>query len=125
MIEAVDFGRRISKDIQAVYVELDPGAGDNVREEWQQLFPDVPLIVLPSPYRSVISPLLEYLDRTDLEHHDGQLATVILAEFVPAKWWHALLHNQTTWLLKAALLYRRRTLGFQQVIIDVPYHLRK
>ena len=125
IIEAVDFGRRISKDIQAVYVELDPGAGDHIREEWQQWFPDVPLVVLPSPYRSVISPLLEFLDRTDLEHQDGQLATVILPEFVPAKWWHALLHNQTTWLLKAALLYRRRTLGFQHVIIDVPYHLRK
>ena len=125
IIEAVDFGRKISKDIQAVYVELDPGAGNHVREEWQQWFPDVPLVVLPSPYRSVISPLLEFLDRTDLEHHDGQLATVILPEFVPAKWWHALLHNQTTWLLKAALLYRRRTLGYQHVIIDVPYHLHK
>ena len=49
----------------------------------------------------------------------------MLPEFVPAKWWHGLLHNQTTWLIKAALLYRRRDQGFQRVIIDVPYHLKK
>jgi hypothetical protein len=53
------------------------------------------------------------------------LATVILPEFVPAKWWQSLLHNQTAWLLKAAMLYRRRNRGFQNVIIDIPYHLRK
>jgi len=50
---------------------------------------------------------------------------VIIPEFVPAKWWQGLLHNQTAWMLKAALLYRRRRYGFQQAIIDIPYHLRK
>ena len=68
---------------------------------------------------------MDFLDETDREHNDGQLATVILPEFVPARWWQAVLHNQTTWLIKTALLYRRRTTGYQRVIIDVPYHLRK
>ena len=81
--------------------------------------------VLASPYRSIISPLLDFLDETDRIHNDGQLAVVVLPEFIPARWWHNLLHNQTSWLLKTALLYRRRHLGFQRVIIDVPYHLRK
>ena len=72
----------------------------------------------------VIGPLLEFLDKTDQEHNDGQQATVVLPEFVPAHWWGAILHNQTAWLLKAALLYHRRNLGFQRVIIDVPYYLR-
>ncbi len=62
---------------------------------------------------------------TDSQHDDGQQATIVLPEFVPAKWWHSLLHNQTAWLLKAALLYRRRRRGYQSVIIDVPYHLNK
>jgi hypothetical protein len=48
-----------------------------------------------------------------------------MPEFVPARWWQALLHNQTTWLIKTALLYRRRERGFQRVIIDIPYHLKK
>jgi len=63
------------------------------------------------------------LDETDREHDGGQLATVVLPEFVPGKGWHELLHNQTGWLIKAALLYRRRLLRYQRTVIDVPYHL--
>jgi hypothetical protein len=125
IFDAVNFARSISRHVTAVYVELDPGAGEKVRETWEDWWPDVPLEIVPSPFRSVVEPLLDYLDRTDQEHNDGQLATVVLPEFVPARWWHALLHNQTAWLLKAAMLYRRRTHGFQRVIIDVPYHLRR
>ena len=125
IIDAVDFARAISSDVTGVYVEIDPGQADNVRKTWERWFPDVPLVTLSSPYRSIIGPLLKYLDETDLQHHDGQLATVILPEFIPARWWHALLHNQTTWMIKTALLYRRRTLGYQRVIIDIPYHLKK
>ena len=55
----------------------------------------------------------------------GNMATVVLPEFVPARRWQSLLHNQTARQLKAALLYRRRRLGYQQVIIDVPYHLKR
>jgi hypothetical protein len=125
IIDAVDFARGISRDVTAVYIELDPAATERVKKDWERWFPDIPLEVRPSPYRSVVGPLLEYLDETDEKHNDGQLAAVVLPEFVPAKWWHGLLHNQTTWLLKAALLYRRRDLGFPRVIIDVPYHLKK
>jgi hypothetical protein len=125
IIEAVDYARGISNNVTAVFIELEPGSADHVQDQWERWFPDVSLVVLPSPYRSIISPLLEYLDRTDFEHNDGQLATVLLPEFVPAKWWHAFLHNQTSWLLKTALLYRRRNQGYQRAIIDVPYHLRK
>jgi hypothetical protein len=87
--------------------------------------PDVPLVIVPSPYRSLVKPLLDFLDETDRQHNDGQLATVVLPEFVPAKWWQGLLHNQTAWLLKAALLYSRRHLGHRRVVIDVPFHLRR
>jgi hypothetical protein len=125
VVDAVDFARAISSDVTGVYVELEPGESDAVRERWIRLFPDIPLAVVQSPYRSIIEPIIDFLDETDKQHNDGQLATVILPEFVPAKWWQGLLHNQTAWLLKAAMLYRRRTFGFQRVIIDVPYHLRK
>jgi amino acid transporter len=125
IIEAVDFARGMSNQVTAFYAELEPGSSAKVRAQWERWFPDVPLVVQPSPYRSIVGPLLDFLDKTDEEHNDGQLAVVILPEFIPAKWWHALLHNQTTWLLKTALLYRRRHLGFQRIIIDIPYHLRK
>ena len=125
IVDAVDFARAISSEVTGVYVELESGESDAVRERWKRLFPDIPLVVVQSPYRSIIQPIIDFLDKTDREHNDGQLATVLLPEFVPAKWWQGLLHNQTAWLLKTAMLYRRRNLGFQRVIIDVPYHLRK
>ena len=125
IVDAMDYARSISKDVTAIYVELEAGDADIVREKWARLWPDIPLAVVSSPYRSIIQPILDFLDRTDSEHNDGQLATVILPEFVPTRWWQSLLHNQTAWLLKAALLYRRRNRGYQQAIIDIPYHLRK
>ncbi len=125
IVGAVNFARSISNHVTAVYVELEPGTGERIRAEWERWWPDVPLVVVPSPYRSIIGPLLNFLDETDREHNDGQQAAVVLPEFIPARWWQALLHNQTAWLLKAALLYRRRQLGFPRVIIDVPYHLRR
>ncbi len=125
IVDAVDYALAISNDVTAVYVELEPDETQEILEKWNNLWPDVPLVVVPSPYRSVIQPFLDFLDRTDSDHNDGQLASVILPEFVPAKWWQTLLHNQTAWLLKAALTYQRRSALFPRVIIDVPHHLRK
>jgi amino acid transporter len=124
IIDAMRYASTISNDVTAVYVELEPEETEMVRERWSRLWPDIPLVVISSPYRSFIQPLLDFLDQTDQAHNDGQQATVILPEFVPAHWWQSLLHNQTAWLIKAALLYHRRSLGFPRVIIDVPFHLR-
>lgn len=124
-LTAVDQARLISKNLTAVYVELEPGAGEGIREKWNRWFPDIPLIIVPSPYRSIIGPLFECLDELDAEADDGQQAAVVLPEFVPAKPWHALLHNQSALLIREALFHRRRTRGFQRVIIDIPIHLTK
>ena len=124
VIEALRYAESLSGHVTAVYVETDPGDSARVRKDWEHWAGKVPLVIVPSPYRSVIGPLLEFLDRTDQEHNDGQLATVILPEFVPAKWWQVLLHNQSAWLLKLALLYRRRRGGATRAVIDVPYYLR-
>ena len=123
--EAINFARSISDDVTAVYVELEPGSGQQVRERWDRWWPSVPLVVVPSPYRSIVGPLLDFLDETDSQHNDGQLAAVVLPEFIPATWWQNILHAQTAWVIRTALLYRRRHLGFQRTIIDVPFHLRR
>jgi len=124
IVDAMRYALTISDNVTGVFVELEPGDGEDVEEKWQRFWPDIPLVVIASPFRSIIQPLLDFLDKTDQEHNDGQQATVVLPEFVPAHWWEAILHNQTAWLLKAALLYHRHRLGFQRVIIDVPYYLR-
>jgi amino acid transporter len=124
-LEALRYARSISDRVTAVYVEANPGSADKLRQDWQRWGLEVPLVVVPSPYRSIVGPFLAYLDQSDREHNDGQLATVLLPEFVPARWWQHLLHNQTAWLLKFALLYRRQRLGKVRAIIDVPHYLRK
>ncbi len=124
MVNAVTFAQTISSNVTAVYVELEPGSGETVSEEWQAWWPDIPLVIVPSPYRSLVGPLIEYLDRTDAENNDGQMAVVVLPEFVVSGWWQNLLHNQTALLLKTALLYGRRKAGLERVVIDVPYHLK-
>lgn len=124
MVGAVNFARSISDNVTAVYVELEPGSGEKLRAEWNDWWPDVAFVVVPSPYRSVIGPFIKYLEETDARLNDGQLATVVLPEFVPNKWWESLLHNQTAWLMKAALLYTRRHTGMAHVVIDVPFNLR-
>jgi hypothetical protein len=123
IVDAIAFARSISDDVTAVYVELEPGSGASVRERWERWWPDVPLVIVPSPYRSIVGPLLDFLDETDLQHDDGQLAAVILPGFIPATWWQNMLHAQTAWLIRTALHYRRRRLGYQRTIIDVPFHL--
>jgi len=127
VIEALRYARSISSRVTAVYVEVEPGQGEVIEKQWQEwgLELDAKLVVVPSPYRSVIGPLLEFMERDDHEQNDGQLATVLLPEFIPAQWWQSLLHNQTAWLIKLALLYRRRRLGRTRAIIDVPLFLRE
>jgi hypothetical protein len=123
VVGAVNFACSISDNVTAVYVELEPGAGEKARQEWQTWWPDVPMVVVPSPYRSIVGPFMQFLEQTDAQHNDGQLATVVLPEFIPGHWWQSLLHNQTAWLLKTTLLYSRRQHGLERIIIDVPFHL--
>ncbi len=126
-LEALRFAESLSDNVTAVYVELEPNSGAAVRQDWAAwgLDQTVRLEVIPSPYRSVITPFLDFLDRTDAEHNDGRTATVLLPEFVPAHWWETILHNQTAWVIKLALLYRRRTLYRTRAVIDLPYYLRE
>ncbi len=127
-IDALRYACSISDNVSAVFVEIEPGSAATMRERWDRWNLDdfARLEIVPSPYRSIVGPFLDFLDHTDQAHNDGTLASVLLPEFVPARWWQAILHNQTAWLIKLALLYRRRARpGKVRAIIDVPLYLRK
>src|SRR5512136_290546 len=124
VLQALRYARSITDNVTTVYVEVNPAITEQVHREWETWAPDVPLVVVPSPYRSTVGPLLEFLDKTDHEHNDGLYATVVLPEFIPAHRWQYLLHNQTAWLLKLALIYQRRRFRHPRVIVDVPFYLR-
>lgn len=124
-LAALRFARSLSRDVTAVVVDVEPQETDRVREKWSLWGHRVPLVVLESPYRSTLGPLLDYLDEADQREPERGLAVVVLPEFVPSRRWHELLHNQTARLIKRVLLYRRGQTGKDRVIIDVPYHLQR
>jgi hypothetical protein len=118
VIPALEFAKTLAQDnTTALYVNLDDEQAEKVRAKWAQWGSGVPLVVLDSPYRSLIRPILRYIDEFDQQYNDDVLS-VILPEFIPSKWWHHFLHNQTALALKAALLFRKGV-----VVISVPYHL--
>ena len=124
-LAALRFARSLSNDVTAVVVDVEPESSARLAEKWPGWGHDVPLEVLPSPYRSTVAPLLQFLDEVDHRNGSREPAVIVLPEFLPARWWHHLLHNQTARFIKRALLYRRSGAGKHRVIIDVPYHLER
>jgi amino acid transporter len=119
VVEALRYAETLSDDVRAVYVDIDPKATELIRGDWDKWGGRVTLVVLPSPYRSVMEPLLGYISQVEAERPDDYV-TVILPEFVPARWWQHLLHNQSALLIKGALLFRPNT-----VVTSVPFHLER
>ena len=122
-IAALQFARSMSHDVTAVIVDLETQATARVEETWRAWNIDVPLVVLKSPYRSVVRPLMAYLEESDRRDPERGLSVVVLPEIVPARWWQNLLHNQTTLLLKGVLLFREELNSAPRIVINVPYHL--
>lgn len=118
VIAALEYAKSIAPHhVTAVYVNLDEVATQKLREKWQQWGSGINLVVVASPYRSLARPLFNYVDRVR-RSSPNVLITVVLPEFVPAKWWQNLLHNQNTLFLKGALLFKKGV-----VVTNVPYHL--
>ena len=121
VVRAVQYARTLAPTaaVRGVLVETDPAQTSRIEEKWSKVGLDVPLIVLTSPYRSLLRPLLDYIDQIHARGED-QMVTVVLPEFLPRRWWQHVLHNQTALLVKGALLFRKNT-----VVADVPYLLKR
>lgn len=122
VVRAVQYAKTLAAPtavVRGVYVEIDPAHTYRIEERWAKCGFGVPLVVLASPYRSLLRPLLEYVDQIQ-SRGDDQMVTIVLPEFLPRRWWQQLLHNQTALLVKGALLFRRNT-----VVTDVPYLLKR
>ncbi len=117
IVEALNYARLTSDDVRAVYIETDPERTPGLKKAWNAYGTDIPLIIMESPYRSLIGPLLRYIDAVQKERSDD-VVTIVLPELVSRKLWHALLHNQAGPLLKLALLNRRDV-----IVTNVRYFL--
>jgi amino acid transporter len=120
ILPALQYARALAgENVTAVYVDLDPEATAKMRQRWEQWCCGVPLVVLDSPYRSLVEPIARYVQQVEARHKDDAL-TIVMPEFVPAYRWQYLLHNQTAVLIKMVLRFQ---LG--KIITTVPYKLEK
>lgn len=119
VVRAVDYARSRPGEIRAVLVDVDKEETARVEIQWAQWGCGVPLIVLPSPYRSVLGSLLDHIEELRQKDPDCWI-TVVIPEILPARWWQNILHNQRALMLKAALLFKDRV-----VLTDVPFHLTR
>jgi len=115
-IEALTFARSIAPDALAVHITNDAATAATLRQQWRELGGGAELVIVESPYRALIGPLLRYLDALQRQDPDRRLL-VVLSEVVPRHWWDNLLHNQTALRLKLRLFFRPNT-----IVADVPYH---
>jgi len=120
VVRAVQYAQTLSPSAKAVYVETDPERTRRLEERWGKWGLGAPLVVLNSPYRSLLGPLMEYIEQLQRQSGDNHVVTIVLPEFIPARWWQQILHNQTALLIKGQLLFRRNV-----VVTDVPHHLRR
>jgi amino acid transporter len=119
VVQAVNVGRSIADDVRAVLIADDADEATRVRERWNRQLPDVPLVIVESPYRALVGPLLSYLDVLDQAWPPDKpdpITFVIIPEYVARSWWERLLYNQSAKRLRAALLGRHHT-----VVVNVPY----
>ncbi len=114
----VEYAKTLSPDIVAVHISIDDEKAEKLRRKWGELEPDIKLVTIPSPYRAILTPLLEYINELEAQSRPGELITVLIPEFVTRKWWQYFLHNQSGLLLKTALLLRKDI-----VVASVPFHL--
>ena len=117
VVKALRYARSLSTDVRAIYIEIDPTATAALKKQWPEWGQNVLLVVLDSPYRSLMEPLLEYIEEVRRADPQGYV-TVILPEFVPGRLWQHLLHNQHALLIKGALLFKPNI-----VVTSVPFHL--
>ncbi len=113
----LSYARALSKNVTALHVTDDLEEAATLKRRWKQWSTDVPLVILESKYRSLTLPLLHYLDAVAQRDPNAPI-TVVLAEYVPRRWWEWPLHNQTAFRLKWTLFFRPNT-----AVVDLPYHL--
>jgi amino acid transporter len=117
-VVALRYALALSPDITAVHVSVDTEKSDKIRQKWGLWGNGVRLVILDSPYRLLLEPLLDYVKALADRRQPNETITIVVPQFVPRRWWHQLLHAQTAVILRLALINRRGI-----VITSVPYQM--
>jgi len=117
-LAALRYAQMLSNDVTAVHVSTDPEEAERVRAQWEIWGKGVRLVILGSPYRLFLEPLLQYIDELASQRQPNETITIVVPQFVPRRWVHNLLHTQTAMMLRLVLLFKRGV-----IITDVPYQV--
>ncbi|MBF8282832.1 MAG: Amino acid permease-associated region [Anaerolineales bacterium] len=117
-LHALRYARSLSQDVTAVYVAADPVETEKIKDKWEQWGDGIRLVVIDSPYRRLIEPLLDYIDELAAGRQPQEMLTIVVPQFVPAHWWQRFLHMNTAQILQQALLRKSDI-----VVMEVPYHV--
>ena len=107
-----------SDDVTAVHVSVDEEDTRKVQEKWAIYGGDVPLVIIESPYRELLHPLISYIEEAADNCSNNEITTVVVPQFVPTVFWHNFLHMQTASWLRWALLHMDHVL-----VVDIPYQV--
>ncbi len=118
-LAALRYARSLSDDVTGVHVSLESSEIGELERKWAQWGDGVRLVVLDSPYRMLLEPLLSYIEEVAAKRQPNETITIVVPQFVPRRAWHNILHAQTAMFLRLALLFRPGI-----VITNVPYHMR-
>jgi len=118
VLRTIEYARSSSQNVTAVHITDDVKEAETLRAKWEESIPDVPIVIVESPYRALVAPFLAYVDAVDRANPQGRI-TVVLPEFVPAHGWQSFLHNQPATRLRRAVSKRRNT-----AVANVLYQLR-
>jgi len=115
VVQAVRVAETMSTDVEIVHVTTDQEEGERFRQRVERQLEGVRVVVVDSPYRSLVKPFVRYLEVAQAEAPD-EVVVVLLPEYIPRHLWDRLLYNQNTHRLRTALVGRR-----DLVLLDVPY----
>ncbi len=117
-LAALRYARMLSNDVTAIHVSIDPAEAEQVRQQWERWGEGIRLVILDSPYRMLVEPLLGYIEEIAAQRQPNETLTIVVPQLVPRHWWHNLLHTQTATWLRLGLLFKPGI-----VITDVPYQV--
>jgi hypothetical protein len=117
-LEALRYAKLLSDDVTAVHVSIDPAESEKIQKKWKTWGEGTRLIILDSPFRLLIEPLLEYIEEIIENRQPNETITIVVPQFLPSKRWHQALHMRTAEVLRQELLSKQGV-----VVTDVPYHV--
>ncbi len=117
-LEGLRYAKLLSDDVTAVHISLDPLETEKVQKKWKMWGDGTRLVILDSPFRLFIEPLLKYLEEIIDQRQPNETITIVVPQFMPSKRWHYALHMQTATVLREELLSKHGV-----VVMDVPYHV--